>query len=64
VFSIRAGVEEASFQRGMRPRRIRSNPQLTFINVQQLVVQLYNCFMLIVSWVSWSNVVTTRALAW
>ena len=29
AFSIRAGVEEASFRRGMRPRRIRSNLQLT-----------------------------------
>jgi hypothetical protein len=31
AFSIRAGVEEASFRRGMRPRRMRSNLQLTFI---------------------------------
>ena len=54
--SIRVRVEGATFQRSGGPRRIRSNLQLTF--------QFYNCFMLMVSCVSWSNVVTTRAFAW
>ena len=56
--SIRVRVEGATFQRGGEPHRIRSNLQLTF------QLQFYNCFMLIVSCVSWSNVVTTRAFAW
>ena len=56
--SIRVRVEGATFQRSGGPRRIRSNFHLTF------QLQFYNCFMLIVSCVSWSNVVTTRAFAW